>query len=122
MVYPKTVWIRLRTQLTSQLHLTQKTLLAPPPTWRTPVVSLRGHAEWQEARRTARPLLVIGATYVVAWPYLLVAAFLSAQLPPGALFPPEGVLLAAPEPQSSAALAQRSRGVQHPGLSSRHLE
>src|SRR5258706_4944180 len=40
---------------------------------------------------------------------------------PAPLFPPGAVFLAAPEPHPSAALAQRSQGVQHPGLSSRHL-
>lgn len=120
MVHAKTVWVRLRTQLTSQVHLSQDTLPVPLPARWTPVVSLRGRAGWQEAGRAARPLLGLSAAFVAAWSCLFVAAFLSAQ-PPAPLFPPGAVLLAAPEPHPSAALAQRSQGVQHPGLSSRHL-
>ena len=95
MDHPRPDWSRLRKALVMSLHRARFAVLEQLTDIRLFVVSLRTPEGLRAGWRTMRPLVVFAVTYIAAWSYLFIAAFLGAKPPPAPLFVPGAVLLCA---------------------------
>ncbi len=85
----------LRNKLAARVDVVRDALHSRQSMWRMRLVALGQRLTRQDTWREARPLLLFSVSYIVAWSYLFVAAFLGGHPPTAPLFPPGAVLLTA---------------------------